>query len=252
MQYAIVILAIFLNLIVHEGAHAFAMMRLGVPLKEAGLGIPVRFLPHAGFTTKSGVRFTIHPLLIGAYVMPTPDGERAINELPYHKKAFIFGAGVLSNVALGCLFAALWLAVSGAYVDAVFYAIITAVILRFARVLTAYGVPVLAVLMVAFIAISLLGPSSGNSGLAGPIGIGEMTTRMSTLKETISLAIGLSFGIGLINALPCIPLDGGRIADAVLEKFRVPPSLRAAYSFLSLFVFLSLIVLIWANDISRL
>ena len=256
MQYVIVILAVLLNLIVHEGAHAFAMRRLGVPLKEAGLGIPIPFLPHAAWMLRNGLRLTLHPLFIGAYVMATQEGEKIINDFPYYKKTFVAGAGVVSNIAFGCFIAAAWLVTQDAFLSAAAYLLVTAFLLRFIRLVSAYGVPLLSVIMATMLVLSVLSSSSSDGSnearLVGPIGIGELTTRISSLDQAIQLAIVLSFAIGLINALPLHPLDGGHIVDAFLVKIAVPRWIQTMYARISFSLFILLIVLVWSSDISRL
>lgn len=93
--------------------------------------------------------------------------------------------------------------------------------------------------------------------LSGPVGISDVanqTLDRSTVESFLLLAL-VSLSLGLINLLPILPLDGGHIFWAVIEKLRGRPvSLRAMEraTVIGFALVLMLMVIGLTNDIGRL
>ena len=95
--------------------------------------------------------------------------------------------------------------------------------------------------------------------LSGPVGIAQITgevTREGGLAGWMAITILLSINLAILNILPIPMLDGGRLVFVILEWLRrgkrVPPEKEGLVHLIGFVVLIGLIVVISANDISRL
>jgi regulator of sigma E protease len=98
-------------------------------------------------------------------------------------------------------------------------------------------------------------PVLGPQGLAGPVGIVTLSSQAVQGGYFLSLLAFISVQLALLNMLPLLPLDGGHVLFALLEKVMGRPlSLRAfeRISMVGLALFLLLAVVATSNDIGRL
>ena len=98
-------------------------------------------------------------------------------------------------------------------------------------------------------------PVLGPQGLAGPVGIVTLSSEAVRGGYFLSLLAFISVQLALLNMLPLLPLDGGHVVFALLEKVTGRPlSLRAfeRISMVGLALFLLLALVATSNDIGRL
>ncbi|MGI9539962.1 MAG: M50 family metallopeptidase [Miltoncostaeaceae bacterium] len=99
--------------------------------------------------------------------------------------------------------------------------------------------------------------SEAREQLSGPVGIGAAANEIGDegIIVVLRFIALLSLALGIFNLLPLLPLDGGHIAVAILNKLtggRVPPGLVERLSIAG-FVFLMLVaVVVLQNDIVRI
>lgn len=100
-------------------------------------------------------------------------------------------------------------------------------------------------------------PVTGSQGLAGPIGIVQMSKEY--VQEGAAVYFGflalISINLGLLNLLPLLPLDGGHFVYAIVERIRgraisLKVFERVSLAGLSLFVLLFIVAMY--NDVGRL
>lgn len=210
--------------IVHEAAHALVLRRLGFPIAEAGLGLP--FAPRIVLLPSRLVpfRLSLSLWLVGAYVMPDPDREEEITNLPYRDMAWFSGAGVIANLLLGGAMLTLIEAMAGNWMWAAVSAIGSVALWLARRSVATYALPVLGLL-----ALGMMGYGLATS-IGEPIGMVGLATVMAVPTAHAALVLGclLSFSLGVLNMIPIYPLDGGRIADALISRWL---SARAAARF---------------------
>ncbi|HEY4486650.1 MAG TPA: site-2 protease family protein [Candidatus Paceibacterota bacterium] len=258
---AILTIILCLSMItLHELGHAYAMYKCGVPIKRIGLlGIPIKgvpFLKKEITLNGSLTTLEIHPLLIGAFVMPE-DGS--VESQSTFNKVFIFGAGPMVNIFCG----AVLLAIAGLKIDSVpfwgvhvwllgWMPIIAVTIIIFFRPLCYFVAPVVG-LLVLFPLVSALLSDNIQGSIGGPVTIVSVLSagyaRIQSLGIFAAMFIAgiLSFLIGLTNFLPFAPLDGGRIYHAYLEKLS-PFVGRYFYNF-TFCLFLALMCIALSNDL---
>ena len=93
---------------------------------------------------------------------------------------------------------------------------------------------------------------------SGPIGIAQVTgevTRDSGFIGWLTIALLLSINLAILNILPIPMLDGGRLVFVALEWLRrgkrVPPEKEGLVHLIGFVLLISAVVVISANDISR-
>ncbi len=100
--------------------------------------------------------------------------------------------------------------------------------------------------------------SEGRDGLAGPIGIAQVTGEVAKtgVLPFIGFVAILSLNLAIFNLLPIPALDGGRLLFVIIEAVRggrrVPPRREALIHLMGFMFLIGVIILISLSDISRL
>jgi membrane-associated protease RseP (regulator of RpoE activity) len=249
------VLAIFLllaHLAVHEAGHAIALRSIGGQIREAGLGLPVgprlRFRP----TARRPWTFVLSPILLGAYVEPTPQSLELVRKARYRDAAWFAGAGISTNLTAGMGCIALYAILAGARWEAIVITVgVTAALWALRKPITWIG-PLLGVALLGYLIVQLVTPSGG-AVVAGPVGVVASATELSSFSHALIWGGLIGISMGLLNMLPIYPLDGGRIVEAALERRTKPGSvLTANYRFVSTLTLMVLIVVVITNDVVQL
>ncbi len=259
MFFAIFIVLLLLAMVVHELSHGMIMRKYGIKVPEAGLGLPIAGLPHLAIRVSPAFTFKIHPFLLGAYVRPV--GEARIEKLSYQKKAHIYGAGVIANFIMGFLMTMPWLIVKIAKRPETWAAtlpvllalmLLTFLLWRFAKKTSAYVFPFLGVVMTGYLVWSIFSAGVKES-LMGPVGLVTMALGFASFNQVMMWGALISIGFAMMNLMPFLPLDGGRIMTGFLEdRFDLKQGARKAITAASTAFFLAIIVLVFFADASRL
>jgi len=240
MNVAHAILALFVALVLHEGAHALLMMFYGIKIKSFGLGMP---WPNIGLRIPLGKNkpvLNIHPLLIGAYV--EPESEEDVEKLPISVQNHISGAGVVINILTAAIiFAATGgMAIMGIAFTPLKLVLIIFAILIFSKIISNYIVPLLGIGYLYLLINSV--SQSGVESVGGPVTIiNHLTNSGFSFIEMLAI---ISLLLGVANMMPIYPIDGGRIFVATLERIHMPKFIintakntgAMAFIFLILFV----------------
>jgi len=223
---ALAVFIIIFSVFLHELGHALYMKKYGVPIEIFSIGLP--FPIKIKFSSKKilgGATLQFTPLLLGAFVQPTEKGEKKMSQLPYGQQADIYGAGPLANILFGGILL-----------------LIIYIILAIDRSGLLWNYKLL-VTMGGAVAMLFLGRKLFSRFLLLPIGwflfaitawlmyqepMKAMQGPVSTIKfvgeystgvyEAVLVAAVISIAIGVTNALPLYPFDGGRIMGAALKN----------------------------------
>jgi regulator of sigma E protease len=98
-------------------------------------------------------------------------------------------------------------------------------------------------------------PVTGSQGLAGPVGIIQISTQAVQGGYYLSLLALISINLAILNMLPLLPLDGGHVLFSIIERIRRKSlSLRTfeRISMVGLFLFIILFVVATSNDVGRI
>ena len=214
---------VILSLCIHEAGHAVAMMKRGITIQKAGLGIPVPRLTltlHPGFLP---FPVLLSPLMLGAYVESAPQDSKRIEALPMRDKAAIYGAGIVANLLFGMVLVMIAILITLTKTQNLMWHILSLISIVGLTAAIWFGrhfferwiVPVIGVLQVIVISWIILSTSVSDGDILGPIGLAQMTYSV-TLVSSLVISGAISISIGLTNMLPIVPLDGGRIVSGMI------------------------------------
>jgi regulator of sigma E protease len=98
-------------------------------------------------------------------------------------------------------------------------------------------------------------PITGSQGLAGPVGIIQLSSEAFAGGYYLMLLALISVNLAILNMLPVLPLDGGHVLFSIIERIRGKSvSLRVfeQVSMVGLVIFVALFILATSNDIGRI
>ena len=98
-------------------------------------------------------------------------------------------------------------------------------------------------------------PVTGDQGLAGPVGIIQLSTQAYEGGYYLMLLALISVNLAILNMIPLLPLDGGHVLFSVIERIRGKSlSLRVfeRISMVGLALFFLLFLVATYNDVGRL
>jgi regulator of sigma E protease len=98
-------------------------------------------------------------------------------------------------------------------------------------------------------------PVTGSQGLAGPVGIIQLSTEAVQGGYYLMLLALISINLAILNMLPLLPLDGGHVLFSIIERIRGRSlSLRAfeRISMVGFALFVLLFIVATSNDIGRI
>ena len=224
------ILVVVLGFIVgvHEAGHYWAMRCADITVKEIGLGLPSRIAKWE----YRGVILSVNLIPLGAFVIPERDRDKAgcLFNKTTKQQALVYLAGPLVNLILGIG------------------------LLMLVNPTATLRIPYM-------IAQMIHGGKFGTEGLVGLVGAGQFIMELTSFLGGISLRVfiailgAFSLGIGIVNLLPIMPLDGGRLAICLIEGIRGKLLSEGAVKRVTMAgMTLLLSVMLWVayNDIARL
>ncbi|MFH1834079.1 MAG: M50 family metallopeptidase, partial [bacterium] len=98
-------------------------------------------------------------------------------------------------------------------------------------------------------------PVTGSQGLAGPVGIIQLSSEAVQGGYYLILLALISVNLAILNMLPLLPLDGGHVLFSIIERIRGRSlSLRAfeRISMVGFALFVVLFIVATSNDIGRI
>ena len=200
MNYLIVFVLINFLILIHELGHLIAAKLSNIPIELFSIG----FGPKLWSFQKGQTEYRLSALPIAGYVLPKIQKEDDLFQIaPSRRIVFALG-GPLANV------------------------ILSIICLAFLNVLT-MGFSFYAILLYPFVQIikitsqllyALPGLFSHPSQLAGVIGIVAIGGQFvaGDFLKILNLAILLNINLAILNLLPILPLDGGKIVFCLLER----------------------------------
>lgn len=229
------ILLFSLSISIHELGHAIAMRRYGIQLDEVCLfGLGPKLFTFRWKKMFGETPVTIRLIPLGAFVRPSDMGGKRISRMSYSKNGHILGGGIVANILFGAILFLTGFIISGGeltinHLSATWMVITIAglfIIGVFPRFSFHLVLPLGALLLFALtnsliptIADLFSGPATSNSPVGSIISITQSIHQNSkSLADTFIYAGFLSISVGLFNALPFYPLDGGQILVNLAER----------------------------------
>lgn len=211
MNYLIVFALISLLILIHELGHLIAAKLSNIPVERFSIG----FGPKLWSLTKGQTEYLLSAFPIGGYVLPKIENEEDFFLIPTRRRIVFALGGPLANVILSlvCL--------------SFFNATTTG--------LSLYGIlihPFVQMLEISSMVLCALPQMFAHpeqlSGIIGIVAVGGHAITAYFSKIFI-LAAMLNINLAVLNLLPILPLDGGKILFCLLEvihrslaKLRIP------------------------------
>jgi regulator of sigma E protease len=230
--------------VIHEVGHAIVARWCGISVLEFGIG----FGPAVAERTVSGTRYRLNLVPLGGYVRlrgeDNDDDPAGFACAPLRKRLLVYGAGPMANVVFAFgLLVGIGLAhglsigrsieVAGAIANLIVTTTIDAVR--------------------AYVPVAMDRPLDlPFGGLPSIMVVGHTLWRDDVVLFVVLIA-ALSGSVGIMNALPIPPLDGGQAVAAVIStvsKGRVQSHLRVASTF-GLVVLVAIAVIVNGIDLVR-
>jgi regulator of sigma E protease len=199
MSYLAAVVVLGFVIAVHEWGHLLAAKWCGIPVERFSVGFGPKLV---GFRYR-GTAYWLSAIPLGGYVLPALD-ESQFRNLRLHKAILFALGGPVANIAT----AYLGLIVLGGLQ----FGLSLADTLSFATTRLWLNVQLMAH------SIAMLFTGVGEiSGIVGIIAIGGSQFGAS-LAGLLAFSVAIHLNLAMFNLLPFPPLDGGRIAFAILEK----------------------------------
>lgn len=260
MFIALAILLIIVSIMLHELGHALAMHKKGIKFDRIGLGIPIKALPHFKFKLKRlpDVVFELHLLIVGAFVSITPEGQKKFKEIPHKDQALILGGGIVANL----LFAGIMLLLVFFTSERPFLDVITGtpfLICAGVMLFLIFGHNFFCKYLLLPVGLLMLGAviwcvaQDPFKAVVGPVGLAGMVGKFSIdFKGAVVIAGLISLALGLTNALPFYPLDGGQLLSLLLGRWTKNPKVSETYNKISGLAFLLIVAFAFYSDFVNL
>lgn len=256
MFIALAIFLIIASIMLHELGHARAMHKKGVKFNRIGLGIPIKFLPHLKFKFKRwlDVSFELHLLIVGAFVGITSEGQKKLEKISFEDTSLILGGGIIANL----LFAGILLTIVFFTAGSPFLDVITGLpflICAGTMLFLIFGHNFFCKYLLLPIGLFFLGlviwyvVKDPFKAVIGPVGLVGLVGKFSIdFRGAVIIAGVISLALGLTNALPLYPLDGGQLFGSLLAKWTKNPNTQKIYNQVSGFAFMMLVAFAFYSD----
>ncbi|MHC4533391.1 MAG: site-2 protease family protein [Planctomycetota bacterium] len=200
MSYLIMFMLISFLILIHELGHFIAAKLSNIPIQIFSVG----FGPKLWSFQKGQTEYRISALPIAGYVLPKMEDPDDYFQIGSSRRiAFALG-GPLVNIILAVICLGFLNAITMGFS---FYAVLIFPFVQITKITSQliYALPSL---------------FSSPGELAGVIGIVAMGGQMvaGDFLNILSLAVMLNINLAVLNLLPILPLDGGKIVFCLLEK----------------------------------
>ena len=220
---------------IHEGGHFLVAKLCKVKVNQFAIG----FGPELISKQKGETKYAFRAIPLGGFVSmegeeESSEKEGAFNKASIPKRIAIVSAGAIVNIVFGLRI----------------YFIIVAIMYGNLQIackatLGFSGALVESIKM-------LFSGQVGADDLTGPVGISELVSKTTGLKEYLYI---VSVSLGITNLLPIPALDGGKILLLLIEAIRRKPvsdKVQIQLQLLGFSLLIALSIFVTYNDISRI
>jgi regulator of sigma E protease len=200
MGYLITFMLISFLILIHELGHFIAARLSGIPIELFSIG----FGPKLWSVRIGRTEYRISAVPIGGYVLPEMENPEDFFHIASSRRIVFALGGPLANIILALICLGFLNALQSGF------SLYQVLVFPFVQLITMTS-QLLSVLPSLF---------SGPDKLAGVIGIVAMGGQMIAggFVNVLNLAIMLNINLAVLNFLPILPLDGGKILFCLLEK----------------------------------
>ena len=204
MSYLLIFCTVSLLIILHELGHFLAAKWMGIPIARFSVGLG----PKVWGFKKGQTEYWWSLIPCGGYVMPALKDEEAFNRIPLKRRILFSLGGPAANIlgAFVCL-SLVNIAKLGFSAHSVIYLPLE----QMWQMATQIGTAIL----------SLFSQPENLSGIVGIVAAGGAYVGLSFVK-LLQFSVLLNVNLAVLNLLPILPLDGGKIVMGLLRKIYEP------------------------------
>jgi regulator of sigma E protease len=203
MSYLLIFCTISLLVILHELGHFLAAKKVGIPIGRFSVGLG----PKVWGFKRGETEYWLSLIPCGGYVMPALD-EEAFDKIPLKSRILFALGGPAANILGAFLCLSLMNVVKvGFSVDSVIYLPLEQICQMAMQIGAA--IP------------SLFTQPENLSSIVGVVAAGGAYVGLSFVK-LLQFSVLLNVNLAVLNLLPILPLDGGKIVMGLLRKIYQP------------------------------
>jgi regulator of sigma E protease len=204
MSYLLIFCTLSLLIILHELGHFLAAKRMGIPIARFSVGLG----PKVWGCKMGETEYWLSMIPCGGYVLPELEDEEAFDKIPLKSRILFSLGGPAANI-LGAFFCLSLMNVVklGLSVSSVIYLPLEQICQMALQIGTA--IPL------------LFGQPENLSGIVGIVAVGGTYVGLNFVK-LLQFSVLLNVNLAVLNLLPILPLDGGKIVMGLLRKIYQP------------------------------
>lgn len=223
---------------IHEGGHFITAKLCNIRVNQFAIG----FGPEIISKEKGETKYALRAIPLGGFVSmegeeESSSDERAFNKASILKRILIVIAGAMVNIIFGLIvYFLLAIIISGKF-DAACKA--------------TWGFSGALVESVKMLFTGQVGADD----LTGPVGISELVSKTSGIKEYLYVMSVISVSLGITNLLPIPALDGGKILLLIIEGIRRKPvsdKIQIQLQLIGFSIIIGLSIFVTYNDIIKI
>lgn len=223
---------------IHEGGHFLVAKLCKVKVNQFAIG----FGPEIISKQKGETKYALRAIPLGGFVSMEGEEEAseqkgAFNQASIPKRIAIVAAGAIVNIIFGLII----------------YFILVSII--YGSLETACKATIgFSGALVDSVKMLFTG-QVGADDLTGPVGISELVSRTSGVKEYLYIMSVISVSLGITNLLPIPALDGGKILLLIIEGVRRKPisdKVQIQLQLLGFSLIIALSIFVTYNDIIKI
>ena len=223
---------------IHEGGHFITAKLCNIKVNQFAIG----FGPEIISKEKGETKYALRAIPLGGFVSmegeeESSSDERAFNKASILKRILIVIAGAMVNIIFGLIvYFFLAIIISGKF-DVACKA--------------TWGFSEALVESVKMLFTGQVGADD----LTGPVGISELVSKTSGIKEYLYVMSVISVSLGITNLLPIPALDGGKILLLIIEGIRRKPvsdKIQIQLQLIGFSIIIGLSIFVTYNDIIRI
>ena len=223
---------------IHEGGHFITAKLCNIKVNQFAIG----YGPEIISKEKGETKYALRAIPLGGFVSmegeeESSSDERAFNKASILKRILIVIAGAMVNIIFGLIvYFLLAIIISGNLASA-------------CKATCGFsGALVESVKM-------LFTGQVGADDLTGPVGISELVSKTSGIKEYLYVMSVISVSLGITNLLPIPALDGGKILLLIIEGIRRKPvsdKIQIQLQLIGFSIIIGLSIFVTYNDIIKI
>lgn len=223
---------------IHEGGHFITAKLCNIKVNQFAIG----FGPEIISKEKGETKYALRAIPLGGFVSmegeeESSSDERAFNKASILKRILIVIAGAMVNIIFGLI---------------VYFLIAIIISGKFdAACKATWGFSEALVESVKMLFTGQVGADD----LTGPVGISELVSKTSGIKEYLYVMSVISVSLGITNLLPIPALDGGKILLLIIEGIRRKPvsdKIQIQLQLIGFSIIIGLSIFVTYNDIIKI